>query len=402
MEHKNNQLRFLKLSALFVFFIACTPLEITDVPPFSPTAQFTSQVDASNSLMVSFTSKTTNAMAYNWDFGDGNTSEESDPSHTYIEGGEYTVTLTVTGEEDSTPAIVTGTVNVVAESLDKLAGTIIGHDGSWDGVNGLIDTAVDGDLSTFVDAPGAFASTGFVGYDFGSGNSANLKSVKFAPRDGWASRMVNGEIRGSNDPTFAVYDILYTIGSEPANGELTEVSITNLNNYRFIYYYTAPDGYCNIAELEFYGELLAIPGGKIQGAIIGHEGSWDGVNGLVDTAADGDLSTFVDAPSEFASTGYVGYDVGVGYQVVVSSVKFAPRDGFPSRLVNGEIRGSNDPDLGSYDVLYTITEEPTIGMLTEASISSSTAYRYVYYYTAPDGYCNIAELEVYGTISQSN
>ncbi|QGY44773.1 PKD domain-containing protein [Maribellus comscasis] len=41
--------------------------------------------------------KSENVDTYLWDFGDGNTSAEMEPVHTYGSGGEYTVTLTVTG-----------------------------------------------------------------------------------------------------------------------------------------------------------------------------------------------------------------------------------------------------------------------------------------------------------------
>ncbi|MCG6188606.1 PKD domain-containing protein [Maribellus maritimus] len=41
--------------------------------------------------------KSANVDTYLWDFGDGNTSTETEPIHTYGSGGEYTVTLTVKG-----------------------------------------------------------------------------------------------------------------------------------------------------------------------------------------------------------------------------------------------------------------------------------------------------------------
>lgn len=40
-----------------------------------------------------------------WDFGDGNTSTERNPSHTYLQSGHYTVTLTVTGPTGSNTQI---------------------------------------------------------------------------------------------------------------------------------------------------------------------------------------------------------------------------------------------------------------------------------------------------------
>lgn len=42
---------------------------------------------------VDFSNESGNAVAYSWDFGDGTTSTEENPSHTYNEPGEYTITL---------------------------------------------------------------------------------------------------------------------------------------------------------------------------------------------------------------------------------------------------------------------------------------------------------------------
>jgi hypothetical protein len=48
--------------------------------------------------MLTFTNTSTNADSYSWDFGDGNTSIEENPIHVYLEGGDYTVTLTASNE----------------------------------------------------------------------------------------------------------------------------------------------------------------------------------------------------------------------------------------------------------------------------------------------------------------
>lgn len=44
--------------------------------------------------------------SYEWTFGDGNTSSESDPSHTFDEPGIYTVSLTVTDDDGETDEVV--------------------------------------------------------------------------------------------------------------------------------------------------------------------------------------------------------------------------------------------------------------------------------------------------------
>lgn len=58
-----------------------------------PSANFTGSV---NGLTVNFTNNTSNATSYEWDFGDGETSTEANPSHTYAQDGVYEVTLIAT------------------------------------------------------------------------------------------------------------------------------------------------------------------------------------------------------------------------------------------------------------------------------------------------------------------
>ena len=134
----------------------------------------------------------------------------------------------------------------------KLGGTSFGHEGSWNNNPETYFTAAfDGDINTFVDAEGA---AGYAGYEMPDGRHANLTSFRYVPRATHPGRMVNGEVRGSNDPTLTEYDVLYTIMEEPPVGVFTEVQISTTENYRYIYYYD--NNHCNVAELEFYGKYV--------------------------------------------------------------------------------------------------------------------------------------------------
>jgi PKD repeat protein len=66
------------------------PGYITVQPP--PTATFTF---VANQLVVSFTSVVQNATTYSWNFGDGGSSTEQNPTHTYTNPGTYNVFLAV-------------------------------------------------------------------------------------------------------------------------------------------------------------------------------------------------------------------------------------------------------------------------------------------------------------------
>jgi len=63
-----------------------------------PVADFTAQpVSGTAPLTVTFTNLSQHASSYDWAFGDGETSAETDPVHVYGTVGVYTVTLTATG-----------------------------------------------------------------------------------------------------------------------------------------------------------------------------------------------------------------------------------------------------------------------------------------------------------------
>jgi hypothetical protein len=148
-------------------------------------------------------------------------------------------------------------------------------------------------------------------------------------------------------------------------------------------------------SFQITGPAFFIGDEKIKGRLIGHSGSW-GNNPATTIAAavDSNLNTYVDAPT---STGYVGYDFGAGKGAHLTLIRYAPRDGYPARMIGGEIRGANDPTLDDAVTLYTITQQPNTGVYTSATISTSETYRYIYYYS-PSGDCDIAEIEFYGQI----
>lgn len=58
-----------------------------------PTADF-SILQNNGSFVIQFLNNSNNATSYAWDFGDGNSSQETNPSHLYATGGDFVVTLT--------------------------------------------------------------------------------------------------------------------------------------------------------------------------------------------------------------------------------------------------------------------------------------------------------------------
>ena len=71
-----------------------TTKEVTVVGP--PVADYIAEDEG---LTVNFTNTSENVISYSWDFGDGGTSTEESPSHTFAAAGTYTVVLTATDED---------------------------------------------------------------------------------------------------------------------------------------------------------------------------------------------------------------------------------------------------------------------------------------------------------------
>ncbi len=61
----------------------------------SPTASFTAMVSGKTATYIN---TTTNGTSYTWDFGDGSSSTEANPVHTYTNDGSYVVVLTATND----------------------------------------------------------------------------------------------------------------------------------------------------------------------------------------------------------------------------------------------------------------------------------------------------------------
>jgi hypothetical protein len=80
----------------------------------APIAQFSaSQTIGNRPLTVLFGDASTgNITNWFWDFGDGGTSTDQNPFHTYTTTGSFTVTLTVTGPNGSDSEIKVGYINV--------------------------------------------------------------------------------------------------------------------------------------------------------------------------------------------------------------------------------------------------------------------------------------------------
>lgn len=86
-----------------VLFFGCSKDE-EEVPPASTVANFeyTSDNEFFAPTTITFTNTSIEATTYSWDFGNGETSTEENPTVFYEEPGAYTVTLTASGNTTNT------------------------------------------------------------------------------------------------------------------------------------------------------------------------------------------------------------------------------------------------------------------------------------------------------------
>ena len=89
-------------------------ITVTDPPPPLPSANFSmTPTSGVIPLTVVFTDTSSGSVdSWSWDFGDGGTSSEQGPSHTYTTLGTYVVTLTVTGPGGSDMAVCIDCITV--------------------------------------------------------------------------------------------------------------------------------------------------------------------------------------------------------------------------------------------------------------------------------------------------
>ena len=99
--------------------------------------------------------------SYSWDFGDGNSSTDANPSHTYAASGSYTVSLIVTDNQGASSTAAMGSVTVSDNAVP-----VANANGPYSGTAG---TSISFSSAGSSDSDGSIAS---YSWDFGDGNSS--------------------------------------------------------------------------------------------------------------------------------------------------------------------------------------------------------------------------------------
>lgn len=148
-----NQVRQVRLAI-------CTQRDtIAPPPPCAARAGFTG---VRSGLTVAFTNTSTNAVRYEWSFGDGTSSTVASPSHTYLRPGVYNVRLTAVAANNCSNVVIVST-SVLPDSTNPNPCQVSAN----------FNTSVSGLTASFSNM-----SRGAIAYrwTFGDGTSSDLAS----------------------------------------------------------------------------------------------------------------------------------------------------------------------------------------------------------------------------------
>lgn len=105
----------MKFSHLLFAIVGTTLATLSSCKKEQVNADFSaSKVSGTVPLFVSFSNLSTGAISYKWDFGDGSTSNDENPNHTYQSSGTFIVTLTAFSKNENDKK--TQSINVIAQA----------------------------------------------------------------------------------------------------------------------------------------------------------------------------------------------------------------------------------------------------------------------------------------------
>jgi len=228
----------------FVLVHYDNPADEPPIPGNKPNAGFSM---ALNGLTATFTNTTTGATAYSWDFGDGLTSTEANPVHTYAVGGAYTVKLTASntnGESTaSQAAFVTADVltdailqggawRVPAKDMVIFCGGGMGFSNWWPCPKANLDGTNAGtsdDWSCLPDDEFTFGPGGTFKYD--TKGSARNDGYMGSPNGCWDDAAIAASGNGAAFGSCATHTYTFTPAGKKGAKSRAVITLTNGPGY---------------------------------------------------------------------------------------------------------------------------------------------------------------------------
>ena len=209
------------------------------IPGNKPSTAFTMTV---NGLTITTSNTTTEATSYSWDFGDGTTSTEMSPVHTYAHGGPYLVVLSATNSNGTTTAsqaafvttdVLTDTKlqgaawKVVVSDNSIFVGGALGSNAWWHVTKAMLDGSSTGgdDWSCMADDEFKFSAGGAFSYSTkGSArNDGYFGGTNGCIDDATIAASGNGAAFGS----CATHTYTFTPAGKRGSKSLPTITLTN-------------------------------------------------------------------------------------------------------------------------------------------------------------------------------
>lgn len=193
-----------------------------------PVASFT--VSKSNAMVneiITFSNTSENASSYLWEFGDGNSSTEENPTHSYSDAGNFTVTLTASGNGivSFTNKIITiyfpaPAAGFTMDKTEAETGETISFNNTSQNATSYLWQFGDGDTSTEVNPTHSYSSSGSFDITLtatgAGGENSTSKTVT-----------ITANFNGSWKAGTTESDANLTSATAKFNVEGTSVSVTN-------------------------------------------------------------------------------------------------------------------------------------------------------------------------------